>query len=206
MKLYTFEMAPNPRRLSLFMAHKGISVETINVDLGKQEQFAQEYLLINPNATVPSLVLDDGTVLTDVVASCDYLESLYPDKPLLGTTALERAQVLGWMHKVFFEGLMPIAEILRNQGDQFKHRALAGSLDLEQVPELVERGKLRLAEFFKMLERQLLDRDYIVGAGLSQADIDAMVACDFARWVKESIPEDCPHLKAWHERVNMELN
>ena len=145
MKLYSFDVAPNPRRVGLFMAYKGIAIETINVDLGKKEQLMDDYLAINPAGTVPTLVLDDGTILTDVIACCAYLESLYPEKPLMGTTDLERAQVLGWSHKIFIQGLMAVAEMLRNQGD-------------------------------------------------------------FATWVKESIPDGCPRLKAWYEQVKMELN
>jgi glutathione S-transferase len=206
MKLYTFEVAPNPRRLGLFMAYKGIAMDTIHVDMGSNEQLGEAYLAINPEGTVPTLMLDDGTILTDVVACCVYLESLYPDQPLLGASALERAQILGWMHKVFCQGVMAVAEILRNQSEHFKHRALPGTRDLEQIPELVERGKLRLGDFFTMLERHLQDRDYLVGAQLSQADIDALVACDFASWVKASIPASCPRLQAWHERIKMELN
>lgn len=206
MKLYSFEIAPNPRRVGLFMAYKGIDIETINVDLGKKEQLMDEYLAINPAGTVPALVLDDGTILTDVIACCAYLESQYPDKPLMGGTDLERAQVLGWAHKIFIQGLMAVAEMLRNQGDFFKNRALPGPLELEQIPALVKRGKLLLSGFFQMLEAHLQDRDYIVGDSLTLADIDAYVACDFAGWVKESIPDDCPHLQAWYKRMKMALN
>jgi glutathione S-transferase len=147
MKIYSFDVAPNPRRVGLFMAYKGISIETINVDLGKKEQLMDDYLAINPAGTVPTLVLDDGTILTDAIACCTYLESLYPEKPLMGTTDLERAQVLGWSHKIFIQGLMAVAEMLRNQGDFFKNRALPGTLELEQIPALVKRGKLLLGNF-----------------------------------------------------------
>lgn len=206
MKFYSFDIAPNPRRVNLFMAYKGIEIETINIDLGAKEQLSSEYLAINPAGTVPALVLDDGTVLTDAIACCVYLESLYPDKPLLGNNELERAQILGWVHKIFVEGLLAAAEMVRNQGDFFKHRALPGTRDLEQIPELVERGRLRLGDFFITLEEQLEDRQYLVGDGISQADIDGLVSCDFAGWVKESIPDSCPRTQDWYQRVKMELN
>jgi glutathione S-transferase len=124
----------------------------------------------------------------------------------MGTTDLERAQVLGWSHKIFIQGLMAVAEMLRNQGDFFKNRALPGTLELEQIPALVKRGKLLLGNFFLMLEAHLQGKDYIVGDRLTLADIDALVACDFATWVKEAIPDHCPRLKGWYERVKVELN
>ncbi len=205
MKLYTFDVAPNPRRLKLFLAYKGIELETIAVDLGKKEQLAEGYLAINPAGTVPTLLLDDGSVLTDVIACCFYLESQYPDKPLFGRTDMERARVLGWVHKIFVQGLMAVAEMVRNQGDFFKNRALPGPRDLEQIPALVERGKLRLGDFYALLESQLQGGDYLLGDSLSMADIDAMVVVDFAAWVKESIPADHALTQAWYERVKVEL-
>ena len=130
-----------------------------------------------------------------------YLESQYPDKPLLGTTDVERAQVMGWVHKIFTQGLMAVAEMVRNQGDFFKGRALPGTRDLEQIPELVARGKLRLEDFFEMLESHLQGREYIVGNSLTIADTDALVVCDFATWVEETIPDNCPAVQAWYDRV-----
>ena len=94
MKLYTYDPAPNPRRLALFMQYKGIEIETVQVDMMKAEQLAEEYRQINPQCTVPALQLDDGNVLCEVIGICMYLEGLYPDKPLLGSTALEKAQVI----------------------------------------------------------------------------------------------------------------
>ena len=126
MKLYTFEKAPNPRRLALFMQYKGIDIATQTINIGEREQFAQSYKAINPNCTVPSLQLDDGTVLTDVISACLYLESLYPGKPLMGSTPLEQAQIVGWDHKIFVEGLTAVAEMLRNRGEFFQGKGLPG--------------------------------------------------------------------------------
>lgn len=205
MKLYTFEMAPNPRRLKLFMQYKGIDIETQTINLGDKEQFTESYRAINPNCTVPTLQLNDGTALTDVISACLYLESLYPDKPLLGSTPLEQAQIIGWDHKVFVEGLAAVAEMLRNRGDFFQGRALPGDEVIEQIPALVERGQQRLHSFFQALEVHLVERDYLVGNAISLADIDAFVLCDFAGWVKESIPEACSQLQAWYQRIAKQL-
>lgn len=205
MKLYTFEIAPNPRRVALLLKHKGIELETQAIDLGKGEHFADSYKAINPDCTVPALVLDDGTVLKEVVAICLYLDSLYPEKTLFGRSDLERAQVVGWMHANFLEGFMAVAEILRNQSDRFKNRALPGAVDLPQIPELVERGRMRLKAYFDKVDRHLADRRYVVADALTQADIDTYITCEFAGWVKESIPAACQNLQAWHDRIKGEL-
>ncbi|ARN72778.1 glutathione S-transferase family protein [Oceanicoccus sagamiensis] len=205
MKLYTFEIAPNPRRLKLFMQYKGIAIETETINIGEKEQFAESYKAINPSCTVPTLVLDDGSTLIDVISACLYLESVYPDKPLLGSSPLEQAQIVGWDHKIFVEGLTAVAEMLRNRGEFFQGRGLPGGAEVEQIPALIERGQKRLQAFFQVLEANLAERDYLVGDGISLADIDAFVLCDFAGWVKESIPEDCTQLQSWYQRVGKEL-
>ena len=154
---------------------------------------------------MPALQLEDGTVLIDVISACLYLESLYPDKPLLGSTALQQAQIVGWDHKIFVEGLMAVAEMLRNRGEFFRGRGLPGDVEVEQIPALIERGQKRLHVFFQLLEASLGERDFLVGDAISLADIDAFVLCDFAGWVKESIPESCSQMQAWYQRVAKEL-
>ena len=98
MKFYDCKTAPSPRRVRVFMAEKGVELETVQVDLGSGEQFSQAFRKINPDCVVPVLQLDDGTILSEVVAICDFLESQFPDPPLMGSTPIERAQVLMcWM-------------------------------------------------------------------------------------------------------------
>ena len=103
MKLYTFDGAPNPARLTKFMQYKGITLETTQVNLGTEEQLGDTYRAIVPEATVPALILDDGSVLCAVIAIVHYLESRFPERPLLGQNAEERAQVLNWNHRLFSE-------------------------------------------------------------------------------------------------------
>lgn len=201
MKLYTFDGAPNPRRVKLFLQYKGVDIDTESINLKKNQQFSNAYKAINSQSTVPTLVLDDGTALTDVIGICWYLESLYPEPPLFGNNATEQAAVLGWDHTVFVDGLGAVAEILRNQNAAFKNRALPGSCDFEQIPALVERGHHRIAAFFDTLENHLSGRDYMVGSGLTLADIDALVCCDFAGWVDVTVPEYCQHIYQWYQRV-----
>ncbi len=205
MKLYTYDPAPNPRRLELFMTWKGIEIETQQVDLMTGEQLGDTYRAINPELTVPALELDDGTVLTEVIGICTYLEGLHPDRPLLGTTPLEKAQVVSWCHRLFAGLMMPIAGMLRNRSEAFRDRALPGALDLPQIPELVDRGVLMLGHILPKIDAHLADNNWLAGDNLSCADIDLLVGVDFLAWVKQSVPEDCAHLKAWYERASAEL-
>lgn len=205
MKLYTYDPAPNPRRLALFMQHKGIEIETQQIDMMAAEQLGDDYRKINPDCTVPALVLDDGTVLTEVIGICVYLEELHPEKPLLGTTALEKAQVISWDHKLFLGVMMSIASMLRNRGDGFRDRALPGALDVPQIPELAERGALQLQDVIPKLDAHLANSAWVAGENFSFADIDLLVATDFMAWVKQSIPEDCSHLIAWREKASAHL-
>ena len=205
MKLYTFDSAPSALRLSAFIKYKGIEIPTEQVDLMTDEQMSEEYCAINPLCTIPALVLDDGTLLTEVIAICDYLESLNPDRPLLGTNASERAQVINWMHKISHNFILPSAEILRNSGDHFHNRALPGPLDLQQIPALIERGHRRIDDFLRQLNQSLESRDYLVGNKLTQADIDGTTGIGFQRWVKREIPDDCKHVIAWNNRVKNAL-
>jgi len=205
MKLYTYDPAPNPRRLALFMTYKGITLDTTQVDLRKGEQLGEAYRSINPDITVPALVLDDGTVLPEVIGICTYLEGLYPDRPLLGTTPLEKALVISWDHNLFMTMTMAIAGMLRNRSEAFRNRALPGPLDVPQVPELVERGRLQLKHVLPRLDAHLAKSHWLAGENFSFADIDLLVAVDFMGWVKESVPEECTHLRAWYERAKAEL-
>lgn len=205
MKLYTYDPAPNPKRLTLFMKFKGLEIETQQIDMMAGEQLGDDYRSINPECTVPALVLDDGTVLTEVVGICTYLEELYPNKRLMGTTALEKAQVISWDHKLFMGFMQAIASMLRNTSKGFRERALPGALDVPQIPELAERGLLQLQHLLPKLNAHLADSTWLAGDDFTLADIDLLVAVDFMAWVKQSIPEDCTHLKEWYQRASAEL-
>ncbi len=205
MKLYTYDPAPNPRRLALFMAYKGIEIETHQVDMMSGEQLGEEYRAINPLCTVPALVLDDGTVLTEVIGQCVYLEGMFPDKPLLGTSPLERAQVISADHLLFATAFMPIADMLRNSKPAFTNRALPGPLNVPQLEVLVERGKMRLDYAWQSLDATLGQQQWIAGHGPSFADIDLLVLTEFAGWVKESVPQDCANLQRWLQQARAEF-
>lgn len=201
MKLYTFSPAPNPQRVNYLMKYKGISIDTEEVDLKEKAQFNESFLKVNPAATVPTLYVDDNCTLIDAIAICSYLDKKYPEKPLFGASDEEHALVIGWLHRIYVDGLAAVAEILRNKSEFFKDRALPGNLNVAQLPELITRGKLRLDAFWQLLEEHLADRNFIVGSNISQADIDAYVVCNFAGWVKEVVPESCHNMHRWHANI-----
>ena len=206
MKLYTFPPAPNPMRVNYFLKYKGLELDTEIIDLREKQQFSETYTAINPNATVPALLLDDNTLLTDSIAICAYLERKHPEKPLFGQNDEEYAQVIGWCHKLYVEGFSAVAEVLRNGSELFVDHALPGLTPIKQLPDLVTRGQTRLGLFWTMLDNHLSERDFIAAAGFSQADIDAYAICQFATWIKASIPQECEHLLRWQKQVSALLD
>ena len=195
--LYDCATAPSPRRARIFLAEKGVAHETIQVDLKNSEQLSSAYQKINPQCTVPALRTEEGIVLADNAAITAYLEARYPEPPLLGITPNEKAQIASWNWRVEFEGLMAVAEALRNSAPAMANRALPGQMDYPQIPELAQRGLARLQQFFGMLEERLADRDFIATDSFSVADITAVVAVDFARVVRIKPGDQHPHLQRW---------
>ena len=201
MKLYDYQPAPSPRRVRIYLAEKDLAIPTEQVDLAKREQFESDFAKKNPGFTVPALELDDGTVISESMAICRYLEALYPDPPLLGTDARSQAIVEMWIRIVEFNGFAAVADMLRNSSEHFADRALTGAAGgIAQIPALVERGQATLSRCFERLDRRLEGREYIAGA-FSVADITALVVVDFARWVKQEPAPHLANLAAWHERV-----
>lgn len=195
--LYDCTTAPSPRRARILLAEKGVAHETVQVDLKNAEQLSDAYKKINPQCTVPALRTEDGVVLTDNAAITAYLEARYPEPPLLGTTPNEKAEIASWNWRVEFEGLMSVADALRNSAPAMANRALPGPSDYPQIPELAQRGLSRLQQFFVMLNDHLANRDFIATDRFSVADITAAVVVDFARIVKVKPTEQHPHLQRW---------
>jgi glutathione S-transferase len=199
--LYDCATAPSPRRARILLAEKGVAHDTVQVDLRNQEQLSEAYRAINPQCTVPALRTDEGLLLTDNAAITAYLEARYPEPPLLGITPAEKAEIASWNWRVEFEGLMAIAEALRNSAPAMANRALPGPVDYPQIPELAQRGLVRVQQFFAALDARLAGREYIATDGFSIADITAVVAVDFARVVKIRPGAEHPHLLRWRERL-----
>ena len=201
MKFYDCATAPSPRRVRIFLAEKGVTLETIQVDLSKGEQFSEAFKKINPSAQVPLLQLDDGTCITEVSAICRYLEEIYPQTPLYGRTPVERAQVESFNTQLETNGLFAVADAFRNTTPGFANRAMPGPHDYAQIPALAERGLLKLDNLFADLEAHLATNQYMVGDYFSVADISPLTILDFARWVKKGIPDHCTNLLRWSEQV-----
>lgn len=201
MKLYDCTPAPSPRRVRIFLAEKGMNVELVQVDLGSGEHLRAPFSTLNPLCEVPVLELEDGTVITEVGAICRYLEELQPEPALLGRTPVERAQVAMWDHRMEIDGFLAVAEVFRNHSKGFAGRALSGPVSFSQIPELAERGRVRVGLFFKMLEERLAQSPFVAGDNFSMADITALACIDFAAWSKLQIPDDFTHLKAWYKKI-----
>lgn len=202
MKFYDCQTAPSPRRVRMFIAEKGIEIETVQVDLGAKEQFSDAFQAVNPDCVVPALELDDGSFLSEVLAISDYLEAKFPEPALLGTSDEERARILMWNIKVEQQGLMAIADAFRNSAKGFVDRAVPGTEAYAQIPELAERGRRRVQQFFKRLDEQLADHEYVAGDAFSIADISAMVTVDFAGWIKLTVPDDATNVRRWYDLVS----
>jgi len=207
--LYDCATAPSPRRARILLAEKGVAHRTVQVDLRGGEQFGDAFRAINPQCTVPALQTEEGVVLTDNAAIAAYLEARFPEPPLLGRTPLEKAEVASWNWRMEFEGLLAVAEALRNASPAMANRALPGAKDYPQIPELAQRGLARAQEFFRMLDARLQGRDFIATDAFSIVDITAAVAVDFARVVRIKPTEQHPNLQRWRlamgERPAMSL-
>jgi len=202
MKFYDCSSAPSPRRVRIFMAEKGISVPTVQVDLRSNEQFSPQFRAINPDATVPVLELDNGTRIADAIGICVYFEATHPQPPLMGESAEEKGLVTAWQRTSERNGFYAVMEALRNATPGLKGHALPGPDEYEQIPALAERGRLRIARYFEQMDARLARSEFVAGPRYSIADITTLVSIDFARWVKLSVPESCQHLRRWHAQVS----
>ncbi len=204
MKFYDCATAPSPRRVRMFIAEKGLSddIETVEVNLREREQLGEAFRAINPFCTVPVLELDDGTRLLSTAGCCCYLEEAYPEPPLMGRTAVERAVVADLEWRMEIDGFLAAGEALRNTSKGLKDRALTGPDDYAQIPELGERGRQRVARYFEVLDRILDGRDFVAGEAFSIADITAFCTVAFAGWIKLDLPESAKNAQRWFADVS----
>ena len=196
MKLYDGGRAPNPRRVRIFLAEKGVTVPTEQVELGKLEQRSDAFTAINPMQRVPVLVLDDGTVIAESVAICRYFEALNSDPPLFGRGALDEALVEMWNRRVELHLFLPVATVF-----QHLHPVMKIMVD-PQVAAWGEANKPRVTQFLQFLDGELKNRAYVAGAAYTVADITAMVAVDFMRVSKMTVPEELTNVRSWHQAVS----
>jgi glutathione S-transferase len=196
MKLYDSNFAPNPRRVRIFLAEKGIAVPTERVDIARQEHKTPEYAAINPLQRVPSLVLDDGTIITESIAICRYFEMLRPEPPLFGVGSKDAAIVEMWNRRAEINFLASVAEVFRHTHPAMKE------LEVPQVPAWAEANRPRVSWFLEMLDRELATREFVAGDRYTVADITMQVAVDFMKPGRLSMPDGAANVKRWHAAVS----
>ena len=179
MRLHDCQTAPSPRRVRIFLAEKGIVLPMVQVDLRHGEQLTPAFRALNPWCTVPVLELDDGTVISEAIAICHYLETIHPEPALMGHTPAEKAEILMWEHRCEIDGFLAVQEAFRNSAPGLQGRAVTGAEAVEQIPALAERGQSRVASFFQHLERRLAECPYVGGLAYSVADITARAMTEF---------------------------
>jgi len=194
MKIYNSPMAPNPRRVRIFLAEKGLVVPYEDVDIANAVNRQPEFRKKNPLAGVPVLELDDGTCIAESVAICRYFEGLHPEPPLMGVDAKDRAIVEMWNRRMEFALFLPIADAFRQRHEFFKGR-------IRQCPEYAQLQKENAEDGLKWLDTELANRRYIAGDRFTIADITAMVGIDFGRISKIAIQPDQKNLARWHAEV-----
>ena len=187
--------APNPRRVRIFAAEKGIDLSSKEVSIPKREQKAPEYVAKNPRGQTPILELDDGTVIAESVAIMRYLEAEQPDPPLFGTTAREIAEIEMWNRRVEMI-LMPAIAAVWVHTHPFT-AALPG-----RNVEWGESNRPRVAEGMRFFDGSLEGREYLAGSVFSAADILLLTTVDFAKFIGLEMPSECADLLRWHERVS----
>ena len=204
MKLYDWKGAPNPRRVLIFLKEKGIDIPMIEVGAADGAKLSNEFLSSDEQRLVPALELDDGSRIGEAMAICRYLESSHPEPPLMGTDALDRARVDMWERRADMEGIGAAGELFRNSHPAFAGRGLPGRAErIEQIPELVARGRARMGWFFEKFDGQIGGNEFVTGDNFSVADITAFCAADFARKVsKVEIPGTCGNFRRWYEAVS----
>ncbi|MFN7175340.1 MAG: glutathione S-transferase family protein [Thermaurantiacus sp.] len=202
MKLYDMTAAPNPRRVRFFLAEKGIEVPRVEVDIPSGGNLAPDFLAINPRGVLPTLVLDDGTVLDESIAICRYFEGIAPEPNLMGRNPLEQATIEMWQRRMEFDGMFGIAAAFRNSAPAFARRASPGaSPEAAQIPQLVDRGLDQARHWMDRLDQRLQVSPYVAGERFTIADITACICVDFAKWVKLRLGEEHVAARAWLERV-----
>ncbi|TWH01250.1 glutathione S-transferase [Mesorhizobium sp. J18] len=195
MKLYDGGRAPNPRRVRVFLAEKGIAIPMVPVDMGAMGHKSEELTRRNPLQRLPILELDDGTIITESIAICRYFEELRPEPVLFGKGALGKALVEMWQRRVELNFYAAVAAAFRHIHPAMKE------WEVPQVPEWGEANKPKAVEFMRLLDKELADREFIAGDEYSIADITALITVDFMKPARIEMPSDLAHLRRWYETV-----
>ncbi len=202
MKLFDMTGAPNPRRVRVFLAEKGIDIEKVQGDIIEGENLQSDYLSINPRGVLPTLQLDDGTIIDETTAICRYFEETTPSPALYGQDAKSKALIESWLRQIEGDCFTPTADVLRNSNSVFENRSIPGTNNTPQIPALSDRGTDRVLAFYSRLNKHLENSQFLVGDAFSMADITAMCTIDFAEYVGIAVPADLSNLSKWREKVN----
>jgi glutathione S-transferase len=196
MKLYGApKPAPNPRRVRMFLAEKGIALDETPIDLMQREHKGPEHLARNSLGQVPTLVLDDGTAISETVAICRYFEETHPEPALFGRTAVEKAQVDMWIRRVEFQLMQPV-------GNFWRHAHPRTAALIHQYKDFGESNRKAWSNAQAWLDGELADgRPFIAGADITMADVCALSTVDFAHWIGLDLDPERKSLIAWHERM-----
>ena len=194
MKLYDLKAGLNPRRVRIFLAEKGITIPTVEIDMMGGENKAETFLAKNPMGTMPVLEFDDGSYLAESIAICRYFEELHPDPPLFGRDPLERARIEMWNRRMELEIQRPIQDVFINTAPMWKTRR-------QQVPEYGRVMQAQVLERMAWLNRELATRRYIAGDSYTVADITAQCAFLLGKHTGTPIPEDMKDLLRWYGEV-----
>ena len=198
MLLYTFAGAPNPRRVHIYLAEKGIEVPFEKVDIMKRENRTPEFIRrVNSMGGLPVLELDDGTHIAESIAICRYFEALQPDPPLFGTSPLERGIVEMWIRRIELNFMMPVSMVWVHGSP------LTKAVMKQQIPEMAEQNRGMVRRYFDFLDQHLEENDFLAGDGFSVADIVALTTMDFAAKLND-LPhsEEQKHLSRWYDAVS----
>lgn len=196
MKLYDGGRAPNPRRVTVFLAEKGIEVEKVPVDMGQLGHKSEEVTRLNPLQRLPVLELDDGTAISETVAICRYFEELNPEPPLMGTDAKDKAIVEMWNRRVELIFLGAVANAFRHTHPAMKE------WEVPQLPEWGVVNRPKALKFLEMLDTELADREFIAGDRYTIADITGMIGMDFMKPAKIERPEHLTNVMRWYQAVS----
>ena len=195
MKLYNSNFAPNPRRVRVFLAEKGVSIPRVEVDLAKSEHKTPEYSAVNPFQVIPALELDDGQVIGESIAICRYIEELHPEPNLFGATPLERAMVEMWQRRVEWHLLLPIAQAFRHSHPHMSE------MEDPQIPDWAAANRTRALRNMMIFDGVLRDRPFVAGERFTVADITGLVALDFAKPARIAIPPELTRLIRWRDAL-----
>jgi len=195
LRLFNSNSAPSPRRVRIFLAEKGVSIERVEVDLAKLDHKQEGFAKLNPFHTIPLLELDDGVVLSETIAICRYMEELHPEPNLFGATPIERATIEMWQRRAEWHLLLPIAQVFRHS-----HPHMA-AMESPQIKDWADANRPRALENLRIFDGCLKDRDYLAGDRFTVADITGLVALDFLRPARIAIAPELGNLVRWRERL-----